>query len=143
MTITIGVYIWGTFYQIFDFRQESRCDIRQDTGNGPAFQRHYSKLLLLAETAEIHQPIDHSPRVPRKQWSIPSFRVMSITATVFVRATNFVMRRLQSVLKAAARLISNKRKVDNITHVLMDQLHWLPICQRIDFKIDLFLALLK
>ena len=45
------------------------------------------------------------------------------------------MRRLQSVLNAAARVISNKRKFDHITPVLRDQLHWLPIRQRIEFKI--------
>ena len=48
------------------------------------------------------------------------------------------MRRLHSVLNAAARLISNKRKFDHITPVLMNQLHWLPICQRIEFKISVF-----
>ena len=53
-------------------------------------------------------------------------------------ATNIVVRRLQSVLNAAARLISNKRKFDHITPVLRDQLHWLPIHQRIEFKIAVF-----
>ena len=43
------------------------------------------------------------------------------------------MRRLQSVLNAAARLISNKRKFDHITPVLRGQFHWLLIRQRIEF----------
>ena len=54
--------------------------------------------------------------------------------SIFYGATNIVVRRLQSVLNAAARLISNKRKFDHITPVLRDQLH----CQRIEFKIAVF-----
>ena len=83
---------------------------------------------------------DHSPRMPRKHWSIPSYQVVSIKNcnSIFYGATNIVVRRLQSVLDAAARLISNKRKFDHITPVLRDQLHWLPIRQRIDFKIAVF-----
>ena len=44
-------------HRIFDFRQESRRDIRQWTGNGPACQQHHSKLFLSVETAEIHPTI--------------------------------------------------------------------------------------
>ena len=58
--------------------------------------------------------------------------------SIFYGATNIVVKRLQSVLNAAARLISNKRKFDNITPVLRDQLHWLLIRQRIEFKIAVF-----
>ena len=58
--------------------------------------------------------------------------------SIFYGATNIVVRRLQSFLNAAARLISNKRKFDHITPVLRDQLHWLPIHQRIEFKIAVF-----
>ena len=58
--------------------------------------------------------------------------------SIFYGATDVVVRRLQSVLNAAARLISNRRKFDHITPVLRDQLHWLPIRQRIDFKIAVF-----
>ena len=44
------------------------------------------------------------------------------------------LQKLQSVQNAAARLISRTRKFDHITMVLRD-LHWLPIRQRIVFKI--------
>jgi len=44
-----------------------------------------------------------------------------------------VLRKLQSVQNAAARLITDTRKVDQITTVLRD-LHWLPVRQRIVFK---------
>ena len=44
------------------------------------------------------------------------------------------IRQLQLVQNAAARVLTNTRKVDHITPVLRS-LHWLPVCQRIDFKI--------
>jgi len=43
--------------------------------------------------------------------------------------------KLQSVQNAAARLFGGLRKFDHVTPILRDQLHWLPIRQRIDFKI--------
>ena len=45
-----------------------------------------------------------------------------------------LLRRLQSVLNAAARFITGTRKYDHITPVLRS-LHWLPVRQRIIFKI--------
>ena len=51
--------------------------------------------------------------------------------------TNGVIRRLQSVLHAAAWLITSIRRYEHITLTLRDTLHWLPISQRITFKIAL------
>ena len=42
---------------------------------------------------------------------------------------------LQSVLHSAARLIVRKRKFECITPTLRDDLHWLPVRERIVFKI--------
>ena len=42
---------------------------------------------------------------------------------------------LQNVLNAAARIIQRKRKFDRITADLRDQLHWLPIQQRTEYKL--------
>jgi len=44
------------------------------------------------------------------------------------------MRRLQSVQNAAARLVTGARRRDHITPILQ-QLHWLPMRQRVTFKI--------
>ena len=44
------------------------------------------------------------------------------------------MRRLQSVQNAAARLVTGARRRDHITPILR-QLHWLPVRQRVTFKI--------
>jgi len=43
------------------------------------------------------------------------------------------MSRLQSVQNAAARLVSGARRSDHITPVLQE-LHWLPVRRRVDFK---------
>ena len=44
---------------------------------------------------------------------------------------------LQSVLRAAARLVLQKRKFDHISDDIKNKLHWLPIRQRISFKLCL------
>ena len=44
----------------------------------------------------------------------------------------YVIKKLQSVQNAAARLITSSRKFDPITPILFD-LHWLPISERIKF----------
>ena len=46
-----------------------------------------------------------------------------------------VIRRLQAVLHAAARLISGVRRYDHITPTIRDTLHWLPVVQRVEFKV--------
>ena len=42
---------------------------------------------------------------------------------------------LQRVLNAAARIIVRKRKYDHITASIRDDLHWLPVRQRVEFKL--------
>ena len=46
----------------------------------------------------------------------------------------FLIDRLQNVQNAAARVVTRTRKYDHIKPVLK-QLHWLPISQRINYKI--------
>ena len=46
----------------------------------------------------------------------------------------FLIDRLQNVQNCAARLVTGSKKYDHITP-LMKQLHWLPISQRIIYKI--------
>ena len=45
------------------------------------------------------------------------------------------LRQLQAVLNAAARLIVRKRKYDSISATIRDVVHWLPIRQRVEFKL--------
>ena len=49
---------------------------------------------------------------------------------------SYLIQRLQYVLNSTARLISLSRKADHITPLLID-LHWLPVEQRINFKVPM------
>ena len=57
---------------------------------------------------------------------------------LFSGITDSLFRRLQSVQNAAARLVTGTRRRDHITTVLR-QLHWLPVRQRVDFKLALLI----
>jgi len=57
---------------------------------------------------------------------------------VMCGASNVHIRPLQNVLNAAARLILCKRKYDRITAAILHSLHWLPVRQRIDYKLYVF-----
>jgi len=48
-----------------------------------------------------------------------------------------LLQKLQSVQNAAARLVTGVRKFDHISGTLR-QLHWLPVQQRITYKVALF-----
>jgi len=50
--------------------------------------------------------------------------------------SNTLLRRLQSIQNAAERLVTGAKKFDHITPVLRE-LHWLPIRQRITYKLSL------
>ena len=47
---------------------------------------------------------------------------------------DYIIKRLQRLLNAAARIITNLRKYDHITDA-MKKLHWLPIESRIHYKV--------
>ena len=57
----------------------------------------------------------------------------SVLYQISVNATtqSHNLQSLQSVLHSAARLVMRKRKFDNITPTLRDDLHWFPVPQRI------------
>jgi len=54
--------------------------------------------------------------------------------SLLYRVTDNIMRRVQSLQNAAARLITGARRRDHITPVLC-QVHWLPVRQRVEFKV--------
>ena len=57
--------------------------------------------------------------------------------TVFANLPASTIDRLDDVPQAAARLISGFRIYDHITPVMRDELHWLPIRPRIEYKLCL------
>ena len=56
---------------------------------------------------------------------------------VFAGLPRSTINHLDSVLHAAVRVISGRSKHDHITSVLRDELHWLPIPQRVIYKLCL------
>jgi len=59
--------------------------------------------------------------------------VKTVKGSLVVKAVDNLTK-LQTVQNAAARVVTGTRKFDHITPVLR-QLHWLPVCQRITFKL--------
>ena len=55
--------------------------------------------------------------------------------SLYYDITDELMRRLQSVQNAAARLITGTRRCDHISPYVLRQLHWLPVWQRVNYKI--------
>ena len=54
--------------------------------------------------------------------------------SVLTGLTKKSIRKLQLIQNAAARVLTNTKRVDHISPVLTF-LHWLPVCQIIDFKV--------
>ena len=57
--------------------------------------------------------------------------------TLLTGISDELATKLQSVLRSAARLILGKRKFDPISDDLRQRLHWLPLKQRIQYKLGL------
>ena len=62
--------------------------------------------------------------------------ILDYCNSVFYQLSAANLQALQSVLNAGACLIMWKRKYDHITSTLRDDLHWLPIRQRIMYKLS-------
>jgi len=58
--------------------------------------------------------------------------------SILFGASSLVLRRLQSIQNAAARLILKIPKYDHISSTIRNELQCLPIVRRIDYKICLF-----
>ena len=56
---------------------------------------------------------------------------------LFYGLPDYLIQRLQYVMNAAAKFIICKRKFDHVTPLLIE-LHWVPVRQRIVFKILLY-----
>ena len=57
--------------------------------------------------------------------------------TILVGLPQTTLSSLQRVLHAAARMFLNLRPCNHVTPALLEFIHWLPIAERIDFKLCL------
>ena len=102
-----------------------------------SFERHITKCVstcfgILRQIRSISSSI---PRVLRK--TLISALVISrldYSLSVLYGVPAYHLKRLQSVLNAADRLIYDSKRSSAITPLLRD-LHWLPIKQRIDYRL--------
>ena len=62
----------------------------------------------------------------------------SIYDFMYYGSIRYLLDRLQSVLNLAARLILGVPRFDSVSAAMRNELHWLPIGKRIQFKIALF-----
>ena len=72
---------------------------------------------------------------PCYHWSTQLSLARLTTVTRFWLLSGNLMRRLQSVLNAAARLVFSARRSDHITPLLCE-LHWLKVPERIQFQLS-------
>ena len=55
--------------------------------------------------------------------------------SIFTGLPEKSVRQLQLIQNSAARVLTKTKKVDHISPIHIKSLHWLPVHQRIDFKI--------
>ena len=70
---------------------------------------------------------DSSPHV-----HLVVFRLLQLSSTYSI--SDILLRHLQAIQNAAARLVTGTRRCNHITQVLQ-QLHWLPAWQWVEFKL--------
>ena len=75
-----------------------------------------------------------TPANPGGYQSKPFF--VEICNSLFIRITDSLLRRLQSVQNAAARLVTGTRRCDHIDSSVLRQLHWLVVRQRITSPLE-------
>ena len=92
------------------------------------------QLFIICASSELLE--NHWRRRPAKRWSMRfvSSRLDYCNCLLYGIGET-LLGRLQSVLRAAARLVLRKLKYDSISADIRDRLHWLPVKQRIEFKI--------
>ena len=111
---------------------------------GVIFDRTINMLLHI--TSIYKSASYHLRNISRIRKKIVSMKTIEILVHAFVSSKldhcnsllynvpKYILKKLQSVQNAAARLITCSRKYDHITPILKE-LHWLPVSERIKFKI--------
>ena len=81
--------------------------------------------------------VAHSTTTPSLRSSMPLLRVAWTTVVVYSSGTpKKTTDKLQLVLNAAVRLVSNTRKYDRgLTYIRRNVLHWLDVTDRVRFRV--------
>ena len=103
-------------------------DARQSAQVGAACRSAYNYLRQL-------RPAVRSLSVEARKTVVHAFvsSRLDYCNSLLFGVTDSLVQRLQAVQNAAARLVSGTRRSEHVTPVLR-QLHWLPVRQRIEFK---------
>ena len=62
---------------------------------------------------------------------------------LYANAPATQMKRLQVLINMAARVVSGRRRFDPITDFIRSELHWLPVLERVQFKICIMRRLIS
>jgi len=91
-------------------------------------------LLLLHLAAQVNKTVIYNRTDAMKTlvYAFVSSRI-DYCNSIFAGVSGQQLQMLQSVQNAAARLVTGARRSDRMTPILR-QLHWLPVCHRITFK---------
>jgi len=79
-------------------------------------------------------PLHAVPATPSRAVDVVISSRLDYCNSLLHGISDTLLRRLQPVQNAAARLVTGTRRCDHITSVLQ-QLHWLPVHQRVKFKL--------
>ena len=55
---------------------------------------------------------------------------------LYINCPTCELHRLQMLINTAARVVSGRSKFDPITDFVRNELHWLPVAQRVQFKVS-------
>jgi len=116
--------------------QQSACDLVIVIDSRLSVSEHVSSVARAAiiNCVNCDKPSDMLD-VPPGRWSMRfHYSCLDWCNSLYYGITDELMRRLQSVQNAAARLITGTRRCDHISPVLR-KLHWLPVRQRVSYKI--------
>ena len=84
-------------------------------------------------TIMVHTSIHHYQRCQVSS-SCLCYKPAGLLYSALFGASACNLRHLQSVMNATAQLMSQRRKFDHISDVLRDDLHWLPVVNRSEYK---------
>ena len=123
---------------IFNHSFQSRCSSRQSAHHAGSCGGNVPLMLLPAEATVDYQKLTETTDTAKTLAQVFVGDRLDYCKSLLYGVSKELLRRLQSVWNAAAWFITGTRKYDHTTLVLRN-LHWLPVRQRITFKIAILM----